>query len=344
MKLVYNKNLEGLRGIAALIVVFSHASNYFIKRNDVQIALENLNLYNLRENILIALFNCGQGAGQVGVMIFFALSGFLLVSQFCAENPQDIDFKTYYWKRIIRIIPFYYLILFSSMLIEQYTSLIVFDVKLNEFIFHILFIQGNSVLWTIGPELLSYLFIPLTILLYLRMRSYLLLGYVAAFVVGFYTQIAALLIINYFLLGQFLALYLNEKPVRQLDRGNALSLLLLLLIFISFPLAKSLYSPDQTSGWGSVQLFLIIGAMLYMSVKFERTIFSFGILCHFGKISFSLYLTHIFVLNYLKNFVSDQSSILMFALGVFVSYGLAVTCFVCVEKPITYHLRKKLYA
>jgi peptidoglycan/LPS O-acetylase OafA/YrhL len=92
-EMFYNKNLEGLRGIAALIVVFSHASNYFIMRGDVQFALDNINKFNLRDYILIALFNCRQGAGQIGVMIFFALSSFLLVSQHLLKGFEFLEAK-----------------------------------------------------------------------------------------------------------------------------------------------------------------------------------------------------------------------------------------------------------
>lgn len=53
---VYRPELDGLRGLAAYIVLVSHASN----------------MTGLWGTLL------GNGAGQFGVMLFFVLSGFLM--------------------------------------------------------------------------------------------------------------------------------------------------------------------------------------------------------------------------------------------------------------------------
>ena len=342
--MLHNANLQGLRGIAALIVVFSHASNYFILRHDIKIALANISDFNLHDYILIALFNCGQGAGQIGVMIFFALSGFLLVSKYLYIDFNKCTLLNYYSKRVIRIVPYYYSVVIISILFERFFSTIIFDIKNQEVLFHILFLQGNSVLWTIGPELASYIFIPVVIVLYAHYGNYIVLFYLAAFIIGFYTQQIEFLIINYFLLGQCLAIFLKENSLEKAKTGRLYSIMLLILLYLSFPTAKSLYLPDETSGWGSVQIFILISALLYLSFKFERTVFSNKILCHFGEISFSLYLVHIGIMNFLKGYVTSESDLKLFCISIFLSYCVGLLSFYCIEKPLLTQLRSKLNA
>src|SRR5438552_3870358 len=74
----YNKSLDGLRGIAILLVILYHFGYL--------------------------------GAGWAGVQIFFVLSGYLITSILCAEKEQPIGFylKRFYWRRSLRIFPLYF--------------------------------------------------------------------------------------------------------------------------------------------------------------------------------------------------------------------------------------------
>ncbi len=74
----YNKSLDGLRGIAILLVIVFHFG-YF-------------------------------GAGWIGVQIFFVLSGYLITSILSAEKEQPVEFylKRFYWRRSLRIFPLYF--------------------------------------------------------------------------------------------------------------------------------------------------------------------------------------------------------------------------------------------
>jgi peptidoglycan/LPS O-acetylase OafA/YrhL len=73
----YQPALDGFRGVAILLVVLDH------------------------------LGFLGAQAGFVGVDIFFVLSGFLITSLLIAEwqQFQTISFKSFYWRRALRLLP-----------------------------------------------------------------------------------------------------------------------------------------------------------------------------------------------------------------------------------------------
>jgi peptidoglycan/LPS O-acetylase OafA/YrhL len=75
----YSRPLDGLRGIAILLVLLFH--------------------YNFIVEV-----------GWVGVQLFFVLSGFLITSILLRErdNPLDFYLKRFYWRRTLRIFPLYY--------------------------------------------------------------------------------------------------------------------------------------------------------------------------------------------------------------------------------------------
>jgi peptidoglycan/LPS O-acetylase OafA/YrhL len=93
MKLSYHKELDGIRGIAALMVMFFH---FF----------QMPKIYNsfvaMRK---IAMF------GQTGVSLFFVLSGFLITRILLNTKDSPNFFYNFYVRRALRIFPLYYLFL-----------------------------------------------------------------------------------------------------------------------------------------------------------------------------------------------------------------------------------------
>jgi peptidoglycan/LPS O-acetylase OafA/YrhL len=91
---VYFKNLDGLRFVAALMVILQHLSDY--KRNKPGIP-------NLEGNLVSNL-------GSHGVTLFFVLSGFLIFSLLFVEKKftDTIQVKSFYVRRMLRIWPLYF--------------------------------------------------------------------------------------------------------------------------------------------------------------------------------------------------------------------------------------------
>ncbi|MFH0781353.1 MAG: acyltransferase [Pseudomonadota bacterium] len=129
--------LDGLRGLAAIMVIADHTCSWF------------------------------RGVGASGVWIFFALSGFLLARPFIS-NPQAVLSWTYmsgyFYRRFMRILPMYYTYIFAVYVMSGRLSLAFM---------HGLFLEGDGHLWALPQEALFYLLWPIVALvLILPLRRY----------------------------------------------------------------------------------------------------------------------------------------------------------------------------
>ncbi|QEC41955.1 acyltransferase family protein [Pseudobacter ginsenosidimutans] len=98
----YFKGLNGLRFIAAFLVLMLHAELIRVKYG----------LFNLKD---YSLFNCGH----LAVEFFFVLSGFLITYLLLEEDRDTgtINIKSFYMRRVLRIWPLYYIILIIGLVL-----------------------------------------------------------------------------------------------------------------------------------------------------------------------------------------------------------------------------------
>lgn len=147
---IYFPGLNGIRAIAALLVVFSHIS--------------------LKSSELGFKYGHGIDMAGYGVTMFFVLSGYLITFLLLKEYDKKgtISYKNFYIRRILRIWPLYYLALIIACLIglvqgENYsTSTLLFYVF---FMPNVPYIFGGVIhlvapLWSVGVEEQFYLFWP----------------------------------------------------------------------------------------------------------------------------------------------------------------------------------------
>ena len=87
--------LDGLRGIAVLMVFFHH------------ITLIDTVPWHRTQTFLKAI---GE-PGRAGVDVFFVLSGFLITSILLRERASVSYYRDFYWKRVLRVLPLYLLVL-----------------------------------------------------------------------------------------------------------------------------------------------------------------------------------------------------------------------------------------
>jgi peptidoglycan/LPS O-acetylase OafA/YrhL len=94
-KRIYFPNLDGLRFIAAALVILSHVEQF----------KKEFNLPNIWSNEFI------HNMGGLGVYLFFTLSGFLITFLLLKEKEVTgtISIKQFYIRRILRIWPLYFL-------------------------------------------------------------------------------------------------------------------------------------------------------------------------------------------------------------------------------------------
>ncbi len=127
--------LDGVRGAAALLVMFYHS-------------------YDITSFKMVPLY-----AGGFSVSIFFALSGFLMGYLHLAQRFDAAHLVKYVTSRFSRIAPLYLLVVMGSYLV---TSHVFPDfpiaVTRQNLARHLLFSGSMSILWSIPPEVQFYAF------------------------------------------------------------------------------------------------------------------------------------------------------------------------------------------
>jgi peptidoglycan/LPS O-acetylase OafA/YrhL len=141
------RELDGIRGIAALLVFFHHLCNATIPPGNWTPAI--LELRSLFE------------FGAAGVDIFFVLSGFLITSLLIRDRTNPAYYSNFYWKRGLRILPVYMLcilgILFFIPHSRGYALLSVLFIVNFANVFHV---QGIGPFWSLAIEEQFYLLWP----------------------------------------------------------------------------------------------------------------------------------------------------------------------------------------
>ena len=166
----YLPNLNSLRAIAALMVIMCH-------------------LLEGKNRTIVFLGNFGSS----GVTIFFVLSGFLITYLLLMEQKvfSKININAFYFRRILRIWPLYFLILFIAYVVIPYfipeDHLIEMDRRsLKSFLMNVFFLTNFTlilkltpliirVIWSIGIEEQFYIFWPWLIKMKEKKRNSLIL-------------------------------------------------------------------------------------------------------------------------------------------------------------------------
>ncbi|CAB3397369.1 unnamed protein product [Caenorhabditis bovis] len=257
--------------------------------------------------------------GYLGVDIFFVLSGFLMAKCLSKHKITPKSVLYFYYKRVKRIAPLYYLTCFLIIVAIQfflcdfwwkanyrYSIASLFFVT-NQLIIHDsgnyfdeFLVDGSSLnafihFWSLGVEMQFYLLVPFIFLGLQLLKSNILK--LAACICMTIFGCAAFLLINeqfafnfmFLRLWQFsagfVAHFLSEIEsysfLKPSDATNAI-LPFLLLLFLPSPLNSKFYRPFIT---------LLTTYLLYLEDK-EHQIFNSKILNYIGNISYTVYLIH----------------------------------------------------
>lgn len=142
---------DGLRAIAAVVVLFHH-SGFQVGKN----SHGSLAPYLSRMD--------------VGVAIFFAISGFLLYRPFVARSfagdaPPDV--RAFWWRRALRIFPAYWaaltltILFFGVRVTGGFTGYLAHYLLVHVYTSRRIAVGGLNQSWTLAVEITFYLFIPL---------------------------------------------------------------------------------------------------------------------------------------------------------------------------------------
>lgn len=288
--------LDGLRGMAVLLVVLSH--------------LANLNTHAIP-------FLDFRGTGKYGVYLFFALSAFLLTKPFVAPGAQLDDLRTwrrYAMRRVLRIFPLYWFVLASNWFFTEVSPTRVFPTLPTDlWQQHMLMQAGKGPFWTIPVEFAYYLVIPFFALAVRALRGN--IWAVSAFVGGAIaasswlwppseTPLNSLNLGYYlpiFLLGSYAAVLDNQFSRAASPKFEFLALGALGAVFLLFAsVASTLFGEEIDKAWqhhnyvafGALWSFVILAMLRCPEKGWLAWIFASVPLRVLGVVSFSTYLWH----------------------------------------------------
>jgi len=173
---VYFPNLNGLRFIAALLVIIHH--------------IEQLKyIYGMPNNFSSSFI---QIIGELGVILFFVLSGFLITYLLLEEEKRTdtIAVKNFYLRRVLRIWPLYFLIVIAALLVlpnipmfvlPEYGRDVIYEDLPSKILLYVFFLPNlvsplfgvvpyASLTWSIGTEEQFYLIWPPILKFFKRYR------------------------------------------------------------------------------------------------------------------------------------------------------------------------------
>ena len=317
---VYFPSLNGLRFIAALVVIVHH--------------LEQIKLFFGLPSLFFK-WHFIKIVGELGVTLFFTLSGFLITYLLLAEKERfgTVFVKDFYIRRVLRIWPLYYLIIILGLLvlphvdffkIPVYTEGVQYRFGIKAFFYFILFPNVVSNLyaympfiaqtWSIGIEEQFYLIWPwivkksenyLRVLLIIIIGLFLITNVLSHFAdhsidmstasnsnkfISFAYRYLAMLRIGCMAIGGIGAYYLYKLDMRILRPIYAPITQIVTLVVVIVMMLLGVEIPYITHEFYSV-LFLIIIINLAANPKSLLNLEN-KILDYLGKISYSIYMWH----------------------------------------------------
>lgn len=333
MKLFYYKELDGVRAIAALMVMCFHFMGSVSSSNSFISLLKKFSIF-----------------GQTGVSLFFVLSGFLITRILLATKKEEKYFYNFYLKRVLRIFPLYYLFLILYFFVfPLFLNIPVTNIK--DQLYYWFYLQNVAItfnlasngplhFWSLAVEEHFYLFWPFVVF-YLNQKKLVyaifllsLLSIVTRYFLAknnievFYFTFSR---IDELVLGSFLAvLELNGL----LTKKNTYKFIVLLAAVIVPTIL--LWKINNASGNPNVQVvkYLLMALVYFSSLGFiisissSKNIFSKflknSFLSYTGKISYGLYVYHPICFLVVSQYFHPSSLILNIVLSFSLSYLISM--------------------
>lgn len=333
--LKYRPDIDGLRAIAVLAVIFFHLDYPYFK------------------------------GGYIGVDIFFVISGYL-ISQiiYLQIKNRKFSFIIFYKKRILRIFPVLFVLIiiclitgYFVLLNEEYLDLGFSSIASALFIPNILYwfktgyfeIEAESTpllhLWSLGVEEQFYILFPLIAFFTLSRfnKSFVLIITITLASVSFYVNIIYTsldITFSFYMLfsrgWELLAGFLLTLSLPYIKNTNKFVIELLSILGIGLIIFSVYYLDTNILFPGYYAMLPVFGSMLIIfSGSFDKQTFIKRVLSNkyivfIGLISYSLYLWHWPVVVYLR---MAYSNLYLNEVILIISFLLSVISYFFIEQP-----------
>jgi len=292
------KQIDGLRGIAALSVMLGHWAEFIAGQGAPTAWQEAI------QRVFLEDFSFGR----MGIVAFFCVSGFVIPFSFRGERPM----AAFPISRVFRLYPAYWASILAAVILFPLIGADGFTparIAANLTMFQVLLGQDNilEVYWTLFIEILFYVTCyclhGLGLLREKRTNLVALSGFVGLalamgllrwndpdihLAVGTPTYLAAM---HFGALARLRFLEADPRTVRTYRLG----LLILIAGATTANMLGGYKASDEVLGWTATVLGYLAGILLFV-LCIERGWFSGRVLPFFGLISYSLYLFHMIVI------------------------------------------------
>ncbi|MBB5666252.1 acyltransferase family protein [Rhizobium leguminosarum] len=274
----YIPSLDGLRGIAALLVVLAHVGLIF--------PTASAHLTTM---------------GSEAVGLFFALSGFLMAHLYGSRPVTRENVLDFLVSRFARIYPVYLAaVLLVAMLSGMQTLDFVQPITgATDFVRHVFLLGSSGVFWSIPPEIQFYLLFPILWLCLARPHRYsgMIVGFAVVVVVDGLLELPGPGIMLFSKLPYFLFGALAGKMHSYGDQWAPSALtgiftLFLLAAFFTYRHLVPGLSPEFWSLQSAVAAAVIVG-LVARQPPIAGYVLAAAPMRFLGTISFSLYLFHV---------------------------------------------------
>ena len=358
--------IDLLRGIAILLVVIRHVQ--------LRIPFEKTYLFsNLPDQIFSAVFI----SGSQGVLIFFVISGFIITMTSLNRNPNlnKINITEFYSFRFARIAPCLIALLtiltaLHYLNVKDYVINSKFsysEALLSALTFHLNWLEGSKgylpgswdVLWSLSVEEVFYLAFPLVCFIS-RRKEVLYIALVSLIVIGPFYRVslegnhiwqskAYLSCMDSIAIGCLCAL-LSHKRTIPTSTLKAFSIIgTVLIVFVLMAKRDPSFSVFNEISMFNTTISIGVGLLLVSSV---RKTLSPAIqillrpLIAYGRLSYEVYLTHMFVVYsavrlYKKYQVSLDNAVACLIAILFVSAILGYIVERFFSKPMNVWIRER---
>jgi peptidoglycan/LPS O-acetylase OafA/YrhL len=360
----YFPNLNGLRFIAALMVIVHHIEQFKIIYKITIIP----NFWESKPYF--------QLFGKLGVDLFFVLSGFLITYIMLFEERQNnkIRIWDFYKRRILRIWPLYFLIVLLAFFILPQVSLftipnigsnIINDHFASNLILYIFFLPNLALslfmpipfaaqAWSIGTEEQFYLVWPLLLTKIRKNRLFLMLSIVFIYwIISAYLNIYNQNLsnqldvfrqywntfkINCMAIGAFFSIvYFKKLKILKYFLNN-------FVFFVALISSIILISQGTYLPYINVEAYSFLFGLIILNLAANerlKNVLEFKFLNYLGKISYGLYMFHaiaiVLTINSMQHF-NIQSYWLIYPISIIITIVLSSVSYKYLE---TYFLKIK---
>lgn len=340
--LSYRADIDGLRAFAVLSVIIFHINPAWLPN------------------------------GFLGVDIFFVLSGFLITSIIHKEMEEgEFSFKNFYIRRIKRILPLFFVVLIVGILVCWWIFMPNDIIGVLDSAKAAIFFLANRYfakqgdyfaissdekpflhLWSLSTEEQFYFIFPVILLFMFRIsfiknKKLIFLG-----VGSIILLLSSLIDLRKFgvfweqyylphlragemLVGSFLAVYMNEKKLKN-NYFIWISGFSLLVLIVSLFL-KNIFTPPLFPGILALIPCMATALLIFANQErhFINRLFSYPLIVWLGKISYSLYLWHWVVLAIMRYLHQNNKLPIVWVLVVvIIMFFLSVLTYYFIETPV----------